>query len=61
MPGTRSGGRAYFSPPELEGERYAAAERLGELIEQREALLSRVAQIEGAMKVAEAKVRSFDA
>jgi hypothetical protein len=58
--GSRTGGRAHSATPEQETERYAAAERLGELIERREELLSEVSQVEAAMKACEATVRSFD-
>ena len=53
-------GRAHFSTAELESERYAAAERLGVLIERRDELLSEVSQVEAEMKTCEATVRSFD-
>jgi hypothetical protein len=38
--------RAHFSTAETETKRHAAAERLGELIERREQLLSEVSQVE---------------
>jgi hypothetical protein len=40
MAGTQSSGRAYFATAEQEGIRWDAAQRLGELIERREALLA---------------------
>jgi hypothetical protein len=61
-------GRAHFSTAEVEGERYAAAERLGELIERREQLLPRsaeadvaaeLAQVAEQMGACEAKIRAI--
>jgi hypothetical protein len=66
--GTQHHARAHFSTPELESARYAAAERLGELIERREQLLfcsdeaeaAELASIEEQMSVCEATIRRFE-
>lgn len=58
--GSQHHGRAHFASAELESERYAAAERLGVLIERREQLVSELSEIAIEMTTCEAKVRSFD-
>jgi hypothetical protein len=58
--GTQHHARAHFSTPEVESARYAAAQRLGVLIEQREELVKDVARVEVEMAECEAKIRSFD-
>lgn len=52
--------RAHFASAEQESERYAAAQRLGELIERREQLLKDIARVEGEMQTAEAQIKAFD-
>jgi hypothetical protein len=66
--GSQHHGRAHFATAEQESERYAAAERLGELIERREQLLfcsdeaeaAELASIEEQMSVCEATIRRFE-
>lgn len=53
-------GRAHFSSAELESERHAAAERLGELIGRREELLSELSQADAEMQTCEKTIRSFE-
>ena len=57
--GSQHHGRAHFASAELEGERFAAAERLGELIERREQLVSELSEIAIEMTTCEEKIRSF--
>lgn len=66
--GSKTGGRAHFASAEVESERYAAAQRLGELIERREELLARsgeadaaaeLASIEEQMSACETKIRAI--
>lgn len=58
--GSQHHGRAHFASAELEGERFAAAERLGVLIERREQLVSELSEIAIEMTTCEATVRSFE-
>jgi hypothetical protein len=58
--GSQHHGRAHFASAELEGERFAAAERLGELIERREQLVSELSEIAIEMTTCEERIRSFD-
>jgi hypothetical protein len=52
--------RAHESTLEVEAERYAAAERLGVLIERRERLVTELSEVAIEMSVCEEKVRSFE-
>jgi hypothetical protein len=56
---SRTGGRAHPATPQQETERYAAAARLGELIERREQLVSELSEIAIEMTTCEEKIRSF--
>lgn len=58
--GSQHHGRAHPATSEQESERYRAAERLGELLEQRERLLSELSEIEVEMTTCEERIRSFD-
>jgi hypothetical protein len=60
MEGSRSHGRAHFASREQESERFAAAQRLGALIERRDLLVTRVGEIEAQMTCEERIIRSFD-
>ena len=60
MAGSRSGGRAHPATAEQESERYAAAERLGVLIERREELVSELSEIAIEMTTCEEKIKAFD-
>lgn len=67
---TKNHGRVHYASPEQEDARYKAAQRMAELIEEREALMARadddpdaaikLREVESEMRAAEEVVRAID-